>query len=610
MFIPKPVLTLAVGVTGHRSSRLKDDQRARIARQLADVYANIEAECRTELNRRKEFYVDDRAPCLYLVSSLADGADALAVQQCPAHWTTVGLLPCPEERYVEILGNTVPPGGADRAVAEFAAARGRAKQIVILPQSHPQDVNGLGRSRDLLLRQIDVLIAVWDGGLPEHAGGTADVVERATETGIPVIWIAAEKSQPPWAISRPADVARETPMADATTGPIAEIVRRELGVGDGGPRPKEPWNIEPRASDAIKRLREFFKEDIPGSGEDMTRIWEPFLREFPRQGGFAERISDILQPRFLVADRLATHYGRLYRQAYISAYLLSALAVGLAVISFVLYGHNIHDTTTTPSEGLPPGEIVLATLELLSVALIVAIVWCGLRNRWHDRWLDYRALAETLRHLRFLGPFCQYEKRAYLEAAARTGAAWILWYFRATMRELGMPSGDLGPDYQRGVLRAIVAVELESQVKYHAENSTSRRRQHRMWHMAGDACFAGALLILFLFLGAYWISPADSSVATDLFRIAPIVTALTAFLPALGAACAGIRFTGDFEGDAERSARTGAQLDKLQQRYEVALDRLDFDASAAVVFESARIMATDINGWTSMYCRKHLSLPG
>ena len=92
--------------------------------------------------------------------------------------------------------------------------------------------------------------------------------------------------------------------------------------------------------------------------------------------------------------------------------------------------------------------------------------------------------------------------------------------------------------------------------------------------------------------------------------LAPYVTAVTAFLPALGAAFAGIRFTGDFEGNAERSAQTGAQLDLLRQRYDLALDRLDFDTTAGVVFESARIMAADISGWTSLYSRKHLTLPG
>jgi hypothetical protein len=128
--------------------------------------------------------------------------------------------------------------------------------------------------------------------------------------------------------------------------------------------------------------------------------------------------------------------------------------------------------------------------------------------------------------------------------------------------------------------------------------------------MLGDICFGAALVILLLFLGTSSISVYAPLIAPKLAKIAPYVTAITAFLPALGAAFAGIRFTGDFEGSAERSAQTGAQLDLLRQRYVLAVDRLDFDMSADVIFESARIMAADINGWTTLYTRKHLTLPG
>ena len=114
MSIPKPVLTFVVGVTGYRSARPKDEHRERIAQQLADVFENIEAECRAELDRNKGLYAEE-TPRLHLITSLADGTDAMAVQQCPPTWTSVGILPYPEERYIaELRGNdrskpTKPP---------------------------------------------------------------------------------------------------------------------------------------------------------------------------------------------------------------------------------------------------------------------------------------------------------------------------------------------------------------------------------------------------------------------------------------------------------------------------------------------------------------------
>lgn len=602
MSVPKPVLTFVVGITGHRSARLPGDHLARIEQQLAEVFGIIEAECRIELDRCGEFY-SRTAASIYLVSSLADGADALAVRQCPGSWTKIGLLPCPEDRYIEALKSTTSAERVEQVAADFAVARGSVNQLVILPEPSVAGSIGLTRSRDTLLRQIDVLVAVWDGSPPDRAGGTSDVVYRAVEAGIPVIGIAVGQPQRPWVVSNVGDASRELPVVDATTGPLADIVRRELGVDGRRVPSQETRDTHSTGADADDRLRQFLAEVVPADRAGATQDWTRFLDALPAQGGFSQRITQVLHPRFKAADRLATYYGQRYRRAYVWAYLLSVCAVAAALASFVLIPHE-------PHHAVPALEVGLAALELFFVILIVAIVRRGQQKRWHDRWLDYRALAETLRHLRFLAPLCQYEKRAYLEAAARPGASWMLWYFRATMRELGMPSGDLGPDCQRKVLAAIVPEELESQIKYHADNTVTLRRLHRWLHRMGDACFLAALGILVLFLCSIGVSWYVTAIVQPLLRIAPYITATTAFLPALGAAFAGIRFTGDFEGAAERSAQTGIQLVQLRKRYELALDRLDFDVTAGVVFESARIMAADINGWTSLYSRKHLTLPG
>jgi hypothetical protein len=136
------------------------------------------------------------------------------------------------------------------------------------------------------------------------------------------------------------------------------------------------------------------------------------------------------------------------------------------------------------------------------------------------------------------------------------------------------------------------------------------RRLHRGLHRLGNLCFGATLVILALYLGVWSLSDWLPSIGRHLPAIAPWITLTTALLPAFGAAFAGIRFTGDFEGFAERSAKTGSELDELRERCALALDRLDFDMTANMLFESARIMAADINGWTTLYSRKHLTLPG
>jgi hypothetical protein len=629
MHVPKPAFMFTVGVTGHRSARLKDEHRGRISEQLAHVFENIEDGCKAEFSGNKWLYSGD-APHVQLITSLADGTDAMAVERCPSSWTSVGLLPYPEDRYVAELRGSDYSKPDEAAVAAYQLARKRtAGNIAILPQSEHDDASGFARARNLLLRQIDLLVAVWDTSPSEDAGGTADVIRHALQAGIPVVWIAAHKDQKPWVISHIDDVLRDVPMADATSGPIAETVQQESSLGERHAGRGLRWQLNRGDAKTERYLRGFLKESVPNayhwvfydwikawprlwlwrltrnanSVRDVSREWQPFLAALPDGGGFKQRLEAVLLPRYAATDALATYYSHKYRSAYVLAYLLSVFAVASALTSFVLFGSGDH-------QAVPRGEIVLAGFELLFVALIVAIVRSGQIGRWHDRWLDYRALAEMLRHLRFLGLLGQYEKRAYLESAARPSAGWVLWYFRSTMRELGLPLGDLGPEYQRKILLAFTQAELNKQIEYHADNMAALRRLHRGLHRSGDICFGLAAAVLSLFLIVLVISHWAQWIAQPLAELAPYVTAFTALLPAFGAAFAGIRFTGDFEGFAERSAQTGSELEAIRQRCEIVLNQLDFDTPANALFESARIMAADINGWTTLYTRKHLTLPG
>jgi hypothetical protein len=644
MSIPKPILTFAVGVTGHRSARLAHQDLSRIEHQLAEVFRNIETACLAELDRHKGLYAEP-FPRINLITSLADGTDALAIKLCakfrqnqphphtenemPSEdgWTSIGIIPCPEEQNIELLRSTTPPENIENALAQHKAARAAANEVITLPTTRSKDKNGFVRAGNLMLRQIDLLVAVWDGQVEGSAGGTADLVAIALEDGIPVVWIAASKDQHPWMISHIEDVRRDTPYADATSGPIAEAMQRELGLRERSIARRDLWRLETPGTSAEMRRQGFMNETMPrwrwcvydilkvgffrpwkwrahrcSSVEQVRDSWAPYLSTVPDGGRFRERIDQVLLPRFAVADALATYYGDKYRSAYVLAYLLSTFAILTALLDLAIPDLNHILPRYLPSELVRQLQIGLAVIELTIIVTIAVVVFWGQHRRWHDRWLDYRALAETLRHLRFLGLLGQYEKHSYAEAAARPGSGWLLWYLRATMRELGVPSGDLGPEYQRQVLTVVATLELDPQIDYHAANMESLNRLHHRLHREGDLCFLLALGILavFLLVSSFW----------DVGDFAFFFTLATAFLPALGAAFAGIRFTGDFDGFAQRSAETGAELDILRRGYDLVLNHLDFDETAEFVFSIARTMAVDINGWTTLYTRKPLTLPG
>ena len=80
------------------------------------------------------------------------------------------------------------------------------------------------------------------------------------------------------------------------------------------------------------------------------------------------------------------------------------------------------------------------------------------------------------------------------------------------------------------------------------------------------------------------------------------------FLPALGAAIAGVRATGDFDGFAERSRETRIRPSTLHGAYQRALKRLEFDLTAHTIAQTIRVMEEDLSDWRSLYSRKKLGL--
>jgi hypothetical protein len=187
----------------------------------------------------------------------------------------------------------------------------------------------------------------------------------------------------------------------------------------------------------------------------------------------------------------------------------------------------------------------------------------------------------------------------------------------------------LDSTYQRAALEATRLAEIDKQIAYNRSNAAALAHLHHRLHVLGDLCFVGTATVLVLFLAAIglvlgappfvagwdgmataldwpeaWRHPVDL-----LYGLKPWVTACAAFLPVLGAALAGIRFTGDFEGFAQRSTETADNLEALAPEYAKALAAPDLERSAEFLVMAARIMMEDLGGWRSLYSRKQLSLP-
>jgi hypothetical protein len=271
----------------------------------------------------------------------------------------------------------------------------------------------------------------------------------------------------------------------------------------------------------------------------------------------------------------------------------------------------IHDDPQTPARDVLGTKAIFVTCELIVIGTIILIVWHGLNRRWHERWLNYRALAEMLRHGRFLAYVGEFG-RTQTNAPGDRDAPWMLWYVRSTMREIGLPAALLDGSYRQTLLAATFKEEIEGQRAYNRQNIERAHEVDHFLHRLGIGCFVLTSMILTVFLALFGLDrmAATAPIEALLFAAKPFLTFLSAGLPALGAAVAGIRVHGDFEESANRSARTLDQLAGLSDDYaRTAKGDASLDDSAELLIATARVLSEDIAAWQDLYGRKRLTLP-
>ena len=100
---------------------------------------------------------------------------------------------------------------------EFLKSLAEAAVVTELPYPHSGNRDqGYADSGGYMLRQIDVLIAVWDGK-PPKIGGTGAIAREAFTGGIPVVWLSTVEDAPPRLITRFSDDGAPTASsADCT----------------------------------------------------------------------------------------------------------------------------------------------------------------------------------------------------------------------------------------------------------------------------------------------------------------------------------------------------------------------------------------------------------
>lgn len=621
---PRVPLVLRIGVAGHRPDRTKrvdpDIVAARVA--IADVLGIVRRAVEDVAGASGHLFLGTTAgrPAradfrLRIVSALAPGPDQWAAEealklgyelQCP--------LPFGRQEYLEDFAPA--PAGL---VATDAAAGDRPGDDAVLPaaayerlldaatavveldgrvvrtesgarQPDARSYESAGRA---MLNQSDLLVAVWDGQPAYGPGGTGRVVDEALRRGVPVVWIPWDRPSA-WHLRLPAwRVADWTRDGRDEGSDLAALVKDLLLPPD-----------EPGPQTGAADLREVYFAERQKSGNALHGCWG-LLRnlvcgEFLHAAGWQELVTlkmfrvdpfwtsargqaarewsfkqsapgapmdhplpvEVRQfvdgaflPHYAWANGLSMYYGSLHRSAFLLNSLLGAAAVFLALAGIA-----------TGMTGR--GEIGWVLAELLVILGILGLTHVGRRQRWHQRWINYRMLAERLRVARCAcllgggGPLVQHA--GHLASYGNPLRTWMHWHYRAVERAAGLLPG---ASFTSGYLAACREFWRESLVQdqrnYHEVTATRFSKLDHRLHVAGTCLFVLTLVACLLHVAHLWVEESARVVWVPVW-VPGWLTLLCACLPAAGAALAAVRGQAETHRVAQRSRAMQDALGGLQ----------------------------------------------
>ena len=608
----RPHVFWRVGVTGHRdlSDSNVPNLRSAVARVL-ELVGNTVREAAAGEVAMATYAPAGSGPTLRLLSPLAEGADRLVAKAALLSGYQLEVaMPFAQAQYEQDFD--------PESVTEFRtlldqASDGPSGHRVLAIDGSPADgrekgYKAVGR---FVLRNCDLLIAVWDGQPAAGRGGTAEIVRSAVAMGLPVWWINPATPHAPQLLrdgGQPLHVAPDVPAQEAAlVGYIREVIT-------------PPQMEQPHRHGCLGRL---IHHACSMFGRQSSPL-EDYLREKPPSrtlvGGVYARFMRLVAPvsagggratlpaegaiehwwerNCATATGLSNMYGDLYRSSYILVFFLAGSALLAAILAFAV----------------PPSlHVAVAGVELAALLGIALLVGANHLYRWQERWIQYRLFAELCREQRVLAPLGwtlpvrDIARLTTPDPPTRQGAphevqpaprdAWVAWYFAANRRACPMPTGTLsGPVLSR--VQAIGKHLVHEQLAYHqAREQRSELAARRLAHW-GDLFFVVALAGVILRIGMELMHLPTLAVT--------LLGVVCSVAPTASATFLGIRAYAEFELLARQSARMQRTMaDAARQLDALTLDRpLASTDLGNALFGVTAAMLLDIDGWAQLFQAK------
>lgn len=589
---------------------------------IQDTFAGV-ADAHRELFSELPPRQDGKPPGLRLISALAEGADQWVASRAKAlGYELQAVLPFGQTEYEKDFTDS-------NVLAEHRNLRDSASAVFELDGCRARAGESYLAAGRVLLNQTDLLIALWDGKEPHGTGGTGQIVHEALHSGIPTLWVNWE-APGSWHLMRPAWRLIQQPIdLQGDLRLLTEEVTELLLPPDANNDGKEPADDDLREAYFDDRRRpwtplggwwNFFRDllrgkpkplaiRVPEFGAATKAAWDEDWYGSPdkenRQHKLPDSIIIWLEDNFIShyswANQLSIYYANHYRSSFVWTYLLGAMAVLLALI-----GKTAHAS--------PEIEKILISAEVVVISVIIGLTWYGRRRRWHERWIDYRTLAERLRLVRFnclLGGLWQHASvPSHLATYGNPAATWMQWHARAIERAAGLPNVVVRSEYLSACRDLLLEALISGQAEYHEGNAqrlgTIDHRLHRWGELLFLATLGACVFHLLVALREEWFgSSVDRWDRWLMFS--------AAFLPALGAAMAAIRSQGEFHRVVQRSRAMSDELGQLREAVANVPTRpgeLNSQLLQQAVERTTRLMYNEVLDWRIVFQDRPLVWPG
>ncbi|MGE0724083.1 MAG: hypothetical protein AB7O45_06900 [Alphaproteobacteria bacterium] len=538
-------------------------------------------------------------------------------------WQVEAILPFAREEYEKDFATPKTVGTTGPAcLAEFRDLLGRAAVVLELDGdglADDQRARAYEAAGRAVVRNCDLLIAIWDGEKTGKTGGTSEVVRFAARSGPPIWWLRADGRSDACVLDDIADFRSLTPsqrcadaeawLADylrATLRPPADPpahphgdLERVLEAGrrlmrwperdglraliDGRPpRERAPWQLHARVRDWAARgwagRHDPEREALLSLRAEAGTAAPLAAGDLGQRGAGAEAWARA----FRAPDAWANGYSARYRTTYLVVVMLIAFALAMAGLSLAWYG----------------GKLPATVLELGALLALIALVAANLAGRWHQRWLSYRLIAELCRQQHHLAPLAWSLPLYRVDVAARAaepGSEWVGWYFNALTRAAPLPKGRITPGRLGEVRAGIRDGLLLDQVRYHSIVRPRSLQVVGRLQKYGERLFSATLVAVAVKLGLLLAgAPAAATIAFGFLAL---------LLPVLSTGFFAFRAYAEFNVLAAQSARMldgFVEIDRSLTSVELTLP-LASQELAGEAYELAAAMLADIEGWATLF---------